>query len=175
MSDECCPNRKTKVTLAFQNTAGPFTVFSGIATFANTLLEVLGLRVISCTVQSDNGTSTAGWLFALRSLKLGTMLASNPFQLGVSVNNNAISIVPFTDVIGFGANGVRTQATDQTFQDNLMSHGERNLNCYLPFARADHIDTFDWSVQPLVGAWTLNTSYTIEIVLEFSHKCHCLK
>lgn len=159
-----CP-KTTKIVLSYTKSGAPFTTLGGTASLVKRLDEVIGVKVKYVNVRGA-GTDTGGFLFTLNSFQLGSMVGSNPIQIDAQTDVTALNPVAYSTVIGFGG-----FALNAPFIDNAAL--KENLNCYLPFPNPCPLQQFDWFLAPLSGTWTLTASYTIEIVLEFTHLCHC--
>jgi hypothetical protein len=163
-----CPTGPINVTVVSKWTsAQPLT---GNCNLIHRIDNVIAMKVsyVAITLDPSSYPKSQGTLFTLGSNKLGSELAKNPFQFGVSTNSNTQSAVAFSNIVGlfapvFGQDG---QSSQLEISD---------INKKMKFKRPIPIERFDWFIAGLGGNITTPAAYAIEMTFSFYTMCDCNK
>ncbi len=162
---KACPSGNFKQVVSYQNTAGPFTVFSGRVVCDRRLEKIIGMTVKSVLLKCDGSLAlSSGFIFKLGSSVLGSRLVKNNFAFASSLNTSDCIMREHSDTLSIHS------------YSNVTGNARSNLdnaNEFMPFIGPTSIDGFDWRIEPVNGALTFPSAYTIEIVLEFVPLCLC--
>lgn len=163
-----CPKGPKKVIISERISVGLPIVgsdISGSVRLTQRIDDVVAMRVLYISLSKETPMSVAnGSLLVLRSNKLGSKLAQNPFQFALSTNVSASTGIAFSDVIGVSVSIVANE-------DHTFSFEEVNQKMY--FTRAMAIEDFDWVVSVANGSFNIATAFALEIVVEFYTLCKC--
>lgn len=166
-----CPKGASRVCLSNRVTSGfPLTTtsLSSSTSLPYRLENIVALRVLYFNVSCANGElpKDAGYLVTLLSNKLGSKIASNPFSIGATTNSTSSISPVVSSVIGMGA-----FLGESTNNHDSFAFGTINQKMY--FTSPQSIDTFDWSVVPVNGSFTIASACAVEAIIEFYPLCKC--
>ena len=163
MSNNTCTPITLTMSQRFQNTEPAF----GGVKFGNRLENVWGMKVRAATITSGGSTGTGAelsQLFTLRSSVLSGMCArQNHWIASNNMNDHSSTALPRSTAIAvFGVYPAIPSTTYGTVQlPDIMSAA------ITPFSRIYHIDSFDWTVEPVRTPLAMTADYTVEFIIEF--------
>lgn len=107
-----------------------------------------------------------GSLLKIESTLLGSKLAKNPFEVGLSdaTISTIQPVIPQSNIIGF------VQRSNANSDSIAVA---KTLNQELKFCKAQTIEYFDWSIQGLYNNITNAGELTAELVIAFYPACDC--
>ena len=152
---------------------GAAPLFNGRSFLNDPMEHCIGFRVVGFSIRPNtNGpiTWTGGLLWALLSYQLGALRAEIPYQLALNtVTPYNAQLNPQQRIIGLRSEG-------QTNGNNLastMPFADLNQDAF--FKTPIRIESFDWEIVPVGGAFTVPALciYQIEIIIEFIPQCQC--
>lgn len=166
-----CPKGSSRVCLSNRITAGlPLTTssLSSSTSLPYRLENIVAFRVLYLNVSCANAElpKGSGYLVTLLSNKLGSKISSNPFSIGATTDSTSSIASVVSSVIGMTA----------YVGESTNNHGPfpfESCNQKMYFTSPQSIDTFDWSIVPVNGSFTLASACAVEAIIEFYPLCKC--
>lgn len=165
---QLCRPQRIVISVKCQSNRG---ILSGKCNLYTRLYDVKAFRVRSFNISSLAADYNAeqGAILVLSSSYLASSLSSPPLQFALSTDDGINMAFPCTAIATTTRN-----ATTNDYASASLNNTTFNNDLH-EFARAQPLDSFDWTISPLNGNFPqpFTHNYTIEIEIDFYTLCKC--